>query len=237
MSNFKYDNLKQIDKVHQNQPQKRLLWVDFCKGMAMIAVITDHCYGLIYTNRVIQYHTIFSVTLFVFIGGINYAISLQKSNGNHIKNIFQRIQRIIYPFLLSTLCWSIFYEKGKFDMVNFLSMVINFKATGAYYFICFFMQLIALSPVIYYFVNNYNNHISHLCIVISSGIMSILFKKYTFILALHGGGKYLFGGSYLFVFTLGIIFFRYIEEIIRYYKGIIIFVVAIILLIYIELSN
>ena len=94
----------------QNKSHSRLTWIDFCKGIAMVGVIIDHCYKTFYTNIIIQHHTIFSVSLFVFIGGVTSVISLENSNRKYLINTLRRIVRILLPFLLA-LCFGTYINK------------------------------------------------------------------------------------------------------------------------------
>ena len=189
---------------------KKIGWIDFCKGIAIVGVVLDHCFGYSYTNRLVQYHTAFSVPLFVFLGGITSAISLEKKRETFLTNVTRRIKKILYPFLLGTLGCSFYLSGWKFILLDYLNLVINFNGTAPYYFVFFYIQLIAISPVIYHFIFKAKNSIwLHCCLLVSTIVISIFAQKYTFMLPIHGGGKYLLGGSYLFMFTLGMMFYRY----------------------------
>lgn len=50
--------------------KQKIEWIDFIRGMAIIAVLLDHSM-IIYQNRDVQLYSQYSVTLFVFFGWDN----------------------------------------------------------------------------------------------------------------------------------------------------------------------
>lgn len=194
----------------------RLVWLDFLKGLAICAVVLDHLYGVFYKNIFIQQHTSFSVALFIFLAGITTAMSLSKYN------LFQfykkRLLAIINPYILATFLISLFIHKP------FLSSLINFNAAGPFYFIAFFLQLLLIAPIL----NKLNYFFLPLIFAVS-----FLLNRFHFT-NLWGGGEFLFGGSFLFLFYLGIIFYKKISF---FKQKFIFFIIAALILIFIELFN
>ena len=55
------------DMKHGGNAVHKEKWVDIAKGLAILAVITDHSRNILYTNDKIQRISFFSVTLFICI--------------------------------------------------------------------------------------------------------------------------------------------------------------------------
>lgn len=53
----------------------RIKWIDCAKAVAIIAVVLDHCNGLLYTNALIAQSSYFSVSLFVLLSGMSANLS------------------------------------------------------------------------------------------------------------------------------------------------------------------
>lgn len=54
-------------------------WINFLKGMAIVAVVIDHLYGIVYENGLVRGLTVYSVTLFIFLVGITSSISIERN--------------------------------------------------------------------------------------------------------------------------------------------------------------
>jgi fucose 4-O-acetylase-like acetyltransferase len=172
----------------------RLEWLDFLKGIAIIAVVIDHAYGVFYKNILIQYHTGFAVALFVFLAGATAAMSLSRTDT--IKFYKKRLVSILIPFVIATAFFSLLENK------SFISSLLHFNATGPMYFIAFFLQLILIAPLL----NKLNFYFLPLIILIAN-----LLNHFSFIPFLWGGGNKLFGGTFLLMFYLGFLFYKNIE--------------------------
>jgi fucose 4-O-acetylase-like acetyltransferase len=197
--------------------KERLSWLDLLKGIAILAVIIDHTYGVFYKNILIQYHTGFSVALFIFLAGITSAMSL--SHGNFMNFYKKRLVSIIIPFIIATALFSLLNDK------SFINSLLHFNATGPMYFIAFFMELILIAPLLnklpYYF----------LILIIP---LSIYLNKFSFIPFLWGGGNKLFGGTFLLMFYLGFLFYKNIEKFNNIRFKLINIIIPILLLIFFE---
>lgn len=87
----------------------RKKWVDFLKAIAMIAVLQDHLPAAkLYNWR----YSIFSVSLFVLLGGITAAISLEKKPSFDYGNYFwKKVRTIMLPYFVAT-CGYVIFDKG-----------------------------------------------------------------------------------------------------------------------------
>lgn len=77
--------------------------------------------------------------------------------------------------------------------------MFNFSLLGPYYFIAFFIQIIAISPILLTWIrsNDRKDCVAwHLISVIFLIILSRYFINNTFILPLHGTGRHLLGGTF-----------------------------------------
>jgi hypothetical protein len=88
----------------------------------------------------------------------------------------------------------------------YLKNLVLFDITGPSYFVLFYVQLLIISGILYYLLHaspSFYRKAFLLCIFYFIGVIC---NKHTFILPVHGGGTYLLGGSYLFLFCAGICF-------------------------------
>lgn len=184
------------EKIH-------LKWVDAAKGIAILAVLIDHLDGILYSNSMISVCSYFSVTVFVFLAGITSYYSSERHKEDDSKNeIIRKIKGIFIPYAIATCVYQVVAIK-KFNLLGCLSHTIKFDSTPPFYFVVFYIQLMIISPYIYRVINRWKSKIAHVIIIFASILISIICIRYTFILDVWGGGKYLFGGSYLLVYLLG----------------------------------
>lgn len=170
----------------------RYVWLDFLKGLAIVAVLVDHLYNL-YKNPLVQYHTSYSVAIFIFLAGITSAMTLSRHNTFQFYK--KRLVSIIIPYTIATIILCLFFKKP------FFLSLINFNAAGPLYFIAFFMQLILIAPLL----NKLNYLFLPLIYILAFSLNRFHFTN------LWGGGEFLFGGSFLFLFFLGMIFYKNIH--------------------------
>lgn len=55
---------------------RRIYWVDIAKFLAILAVMTDHTNGVLYSSHYIAYMSYFSVSLFILMMGVTSVCSL-----------------------------------------------------------------------------------------------------------------------------------------------------------------
>lgn len=186
----------------------RIKWIDCAKAVAIIAVVLDHCNGLLYTNALIAQSSYFSVSLFVLLSGM----SANLSSSNRKKTYAYQLKKVglLYAqYALATFILLIFYTH-MFDLKTYILHLLNFSIQGPYYFLVFFFQLMLISPILLSWHKICNsqkwNGIWHIATILFLCFCSSLFIRFTYILPVHGGGKYLFGGTYIILYYLGILF-------------------------------
>ncbi len=180
-------------------------WIDFCRGLAMIAVIIDHTKD--FYPQSIYLHTIFSVTMFTFLGGICSAMSLERRTNSLLSYSLNRIMPILSGYAIATAAYCFYHDNFVFPFHNYFVSLLRFNASPHFYYLVFYLQLIAISPFLYYCIVRCDNVLKQSALILAVYILSVVFKKHTFILDAIGGGKILLGGSYFTVFALGMIFY------------------------------
>ena len=186
---------------------KNYLWLDLLKGIAMIAVVVDHLFSY-YQNLIIQYHTGFHVSLFILIAGFTSAISIQNRGGVvDFSYICQRIKKVFIPYLIATLVYCLYF--GYFDLATIFKKIYTFSVAGPLYFVFFYIQLIAISYFVYKIINHQKSKILDIPLIIIFYLLSSFFNKYKIINSFYGGSGFLFGGSFFFLFVIGIFAKKY----------------------------
>lgn len=194
--------------MSENQVLKtRIKWIDCAKAIAIMAVVVDHCNGVLYTNQAIACASYFSVSLFVLLSGL----SAQITSRGGVKPLSYQLKKVgsfFLEYMLATFVLYCFYFRG-FDLKTYIAHVLNFSISGQYYFFVFFFQLLLTSPFLVswckFCESKKYSILLHILTIVSLGYISYLMISYTFILSVHGGGKYMFGGTYLLIYYIGIL--------------------------------
>ena len=194
---------------------KRTYWIDVAKFMAIIAVMIDHTNGLLYKNPRIAYFSYYSVSLFILMMGVTSYWSYSKYNGSIIKKVGKGCWKIIRPYLIATLIYSILIDR-QFHFVTYLTRVIHFNASGPFYYVLLYLQLLFLAPVLFS-VLKYADRFKYGVAVEVVGLIVVLVisswtTNYSNILDVYGGGGKLFGGTYLILLYLGMMFGKHYEK-------------------------
>lgn len=192
-----------------SEKKSHLKWIDAAKGVAILAVIVDHSTGVLFSNRIISLSSYFSVTVFVFLAGITSFYSSERHSAESIRReLLRKVKGIVIPYSVATCIYQL-VRNGRFDLVEYINHLLHFDIVAPFYFVVFFLQLLIISPYIYKMIMYKKGKMCHCIILFFAIIMSIFCIRYTFILDVYGGGKYLFGGSYLIVYLLGEMFAFY----------------------------
>ncbi len=178
-------------------------WIDFCRGIAMLTVIIDHT-QMLYPKFVAQY-TIFAVPMFVFLGGITSSMSLEKTKSPIFQYVWKRLKPIVFSYAIATAAYRIYTDGFDFSLSNYLSSLLLFNATSPFYFLAFYIQLVAISRPLYWCINKYDSIAFKVALMIILYLLSVYIINHVRILNLHGGGAYLLGGTFLLVFAMGMV--------------------------------
>lgn len=194
-----------------NTKLKRADWLDVTKFIAIIAVMIDHTNGVLYQNQHIAYFSYYSVSLFIIVMGISTYWSYSNINSGFIKKSINKLRKTIRPYLVATFVYCITAYK-MFDIETYLVHVIRFNASGPLYYVCLYIQLVIISPILYYILNNKSKYSYQIEII--AGLIIILISSlttnYSNILSVYGGGGKLLGGNYLFLLYMGMLLAKYL---------------------------
>lgn len=218
----------------------KISWIDFLKGLSIFAVVLDHLFGVIYTNQEVHLYTEFSVTMFIFLAGVTSIISLERNKLPLKEYQLKRLNGTLIPYVIATIIYTTVNSNYRFDLSLFWDNLIHFNASGPFYFVVFYCQLVLIAPFLYRLLikkKMYFQFLSLLFIYFISKYMT----HYTNINGIYGGGGKLLGGSYLFAFFLGMFLFllyqRYLENINRFWVLIVGFIFSLFLIYAIYISG
>ncbi|MEA4821290.1 MAG: acyltransferase family protein, partial [Erysipelotrichales bacterium] len=151
----------------------------------------------------------FSVSLFILISGVATYFSYERNEfeivsfkSNLIKQL-PLLKKFIIAVLLNLLFVLLFLNpQGE---INYYK-VLTLNELG--YFIVFFIQLKMITPLLLWIFkksseNKFKN-IYHIVTLIIILIISIIIMRFCNIFPFYGGGAYLLGGTYLFLYYFGI---------------------------------
>ena len=195
------------------QKQDREQWIDFMKAIAILAVLINHTAGLCYTNPYIGIGSFFSVTLFIILSGITSYSSFERHKDiPYKKDLDRKLKGILIPYGISTACCVVLHLKY-FDLLTFITYFLYFNGSPPFYFVLFYIQLMLISRPLSLFVNTvyeskrpiYQKVLIHIAVGILLLYATHIFINYTSTHNINGGAKYLFGGTYLFIYYIGII--------------------------------
>lgn len=186
-------------------------WINIGKAMAIIAVITNHTYGSLYTNASTLYLSFFSVSLFVLLTGVTTYWSYDNSENRIGSKVVRRILGMACPYVVATIGYSMLAAK-EVNLEGILSHIVFFNASAPFYFVLLYLQLLLITPVIFLFIKLTDkfNSVKRIMIRLLIGAGIILFAaastNYSNILGVSGGGGKLFGGTYLILLYAGMLF-------------------------------
>lgn len=197
------NNLKREFELFQTEYvekviSKRVNWIDCAKAIAIFAVIIDHCNGTLYTNPQIAQASYYSVSLFILLAGISAGLSFKEMDySKEINKSLKKIKNLFIHYAIATFIVTCFSNKF-FDLNTYLSNLINFSAAGPYYYFVFFFQLIVISSFLVRWCRwcEKKGNIWHILTLVILGGGAAVTINYTYIITVHGGGKFL-GGGYL----------------------------------------
>lgn len=201
--------------------RERVYWIDIAKAFAILGVLIDHTRNVLYTDVRIAFLSYFSVGLFVFLMGITNYWSLLRVKGALGKSTARRCWKLFGPYMTATFVYSVFIDRALiFD--NYVVRIIHFSASGPLYFVLLYIQLIAISPILFVLMKSLDGpgkHIYEILLLLCVTGIAFLTTNYTQIMDVYGGGGVLFGGTYLILFYCGMWLGKYHSTIIERMSG------------------
>ena len=183
--------------------RKRVKWVDFVRGMGIIAVVVCHQQNILHVSEIIQLLTLYSVTSLVFCMGVTKGFSLKKFDKiNEPKDVMMVALLSLVPTLMTYFVASITFDiiiNHVSDKVLLLENLINQSACPPFYYIDIYVKLTIVSPIIWGIINRIQT-------VKPKSICYFLLLLSTWIIGYLSIGFFdVIGQSYLFVYTCGMI--------------------------------
>lgn len=128
-------------------------WINIAKCVAILAVITDHVNGVLYTNSKFAYASYFSVSLFVLLMGVTTYWSFKRSQNEIYKKVVKKVWSILVSYSAAVF---IYYAVAfhSFSWIEYKNYWINFNISGPHYYVLLYIQLVLVSPMIFYFLNS-----------------------------------------------------------------------------------
>ena len=186
----------------------RILWIDIAKLVAIIAVLVDHTYGILYTDQNIGWGSYYSVSLFVLVMGWGSYQSMKNNLRPILEMLKIKTYRIFGAYLFATFIYYIVQYRF-WDFSDFINYVIHFNICGPFYYVILYIQLVWVQPLVFKFLapgKRKNEVLVEFVGLLVSMIVAYLTTKYTNIMSIYGGGGKLLGGSYLTLFYIGMWF-------------------------------
>ena len=190
---------------------KKIKWIDCAKFIAIIAVLVDHTEGILYHNNSIAIGSYFSVSLFIIISGMLMYISNEKHQLKWIDTFARSSKKIVMAYLIANLVYLLWIDKF-LDIKKYCGYVMHFNLSGPFYYVFLYLQLMLVSRFLFDLLNKVVKKYGFIGEGILGGFV-LLFgawaTNYTNILDIYGGGGKLLGGTYLFLFYIGMVFSKH----------------------------
>ena len=192
---------------------RRLNWLDILKGLAIIAVVVDH------THLPVVRYSIYSVSMFFLILGFNAYNSIERSCDSSIIERLKSCSRFIILYSIATIIYC--FSRSEFSIQLIYEKIVYFSSSAPFYFCAIYIQISLISGLVYRLIKTAcGTELLSIRAVASCAILLVIFYFISRLLQnvllfpnLHGGGKYLFGSTYLFLTVLGMVFARFISAI------------------------
>ena len=193
------------------EARKNVVWIDCAKFLAILAVLADHTKGILYEGETIQYLSFFSVSVFFFLAGETswYSLERRRREETYLRWTGRRLWRILAPYLAAVAVCQFLQSGFQLSLGPYVLWALHFNLEGQFYFVLVYLQLIAAAPVLYLLTVFCRR--GRLSVLWRSGYLaaalaaSIFSVKHTLALETYGGGNYLMGGTFLFLFVMGMI--------------------------------
>ena len=162
-------------------------WINGAKFVAILAVLVDHTYMVLYNNLDIAYATYFAVSLFVLLSGMtSYFSNMRRmKNGEKDKSIICSCKKILVAYCVATVIYMIVMTH-RFDFTQYIYYLVNFNASDPFYFVIVYIQLMSVNGFLYKFLqkcpNSKKGYFYEMIMMISIVALSYWTSNYTNIL-------------------------------------------------------
>lgn len=194
-----------------NSTAKRFQWIDCSKAIAMLAVVMDHSTNVFFRNHWLSTSSYFAVSLFVMLSGL----TLSLKHDHHPISFIHQLKKVFILFIhyaAATLLYLLYNSNfSPLSISDYLFHLFHFDTSGHFFFLLFFFQLELIAPfLLKLFSTHHRSSLTvHLLVLLVLIVFASFSVQKTYILPVYGGGKHLFGGTYLVVFYIGILLGRF----------------------------
>lgn len=187
----------------------QITWINCTRLIAILAVMLDHTWSMLYEDPGLRAATHFAVSLFILVSGYTSYLTGEKHRGSGwIRTFWHRSKKILIAYLVATLVYTVLLTRF-FDLLTFLSALVHFNASGPLYYVALYLQLMLIFPPLYALLRVIPSGKKGVLLELMLGaallLLGILTTKATNLLDIAGGGGKLFGGTFLFLFYFGMI--------------------------------
>ena len=185
------------------EKKSQINWLNCSKFMAILAVMTDHCNGLLYTNSNVAYASYYSVSLFILISGMTSYISDSRHDENWGHSYIRSVRKLLVSYSIATAVYYV-WQTRTFDLLQYLIYLVHFNICGPHYFVLLYIQLMLTNRFLFILLkkckNDWKGYSIEFLVMALICILACWTTNYTNILDVYGGGGKLFGGTYLILF-------------------------------------
>ena len=169
----------------------------------MIAVLLNHLYTYVYINDYIGRHSVISIPLFVLL--IGFTTGLVAKQAHRWKIVLKRLTNVLGTYSIAAVLYYLRGYKSVISLPHFVTKVTNFTLAPHLYFVPIYIQLVLISPVLYALIHT-KSLLRQMLVLTSIYIVSRYLTYSLHVFPLPYGASSVFGGTYLFLYALGIFF-------------------------------
>jgi len=189
----------------------RKAWIDQLRGIAIVGVVVGHSMDIYwdYLQPTVWQHMAFTIPWFVFLSGMANSLSARNkpiySLTSYVSYIGKRSTLLIPYTIASVIAYTVFHS-FIIDVHEFIDQYLIFFVQPTFYFINLILQLYLVFPLLY-------NVWVRLRIQRQRAALAVLLFFVSFVILPLWNAPWpfsptgsLFGGGYLFIFFLGIVY-------------------------------
>lgn len=117
---------------------KKIHWINCAKFIAILAVLTDHTYNILYANKDYRILSYFSVSLFILLSGQTAYLSICKNPMGWFKTFINMSKKLVSAYSVSVFIYMMVRHRF-FAARTYLDYLIHFNVVGAHYFVFLYL--------------------------------------------------------------------------------------------------
>lgn len=136
------------------ESKTRIIWLDYMRGFAIIAVVVCHQQYILHSSEYVQFATLYSVTSLIFLMGVTKGISIDNYLHSKAPVDWARytIKSLSSPVLSYVFATYIICKYSHVSNDQILQHLISFDAVPPFYYIKYIILFSLLGPILYYFL-------------------------------------------------------------------------------------